>query len=264
MPLGLDPTTAGKDLHTIGSPVAPRLPSDAPQPRTNIGNSPVHRSLEMAAAPATASPSGAPAAGPDYSSVQPDGIQALAPSTFPVRKALDQAAQRTVTIGGRQYVADPSRTPEGRRESAALDKARQLEASKSAERRSNLQTLRKSNPKKYADSTDAMIEAAASDETVYHQIVMPREDPVANHARERQFDVTHPLKDKTDLERKNYILRRIPALEKACATNTSASSFRAWTAQRQSAPPPMNTIVRVPRVQIQGVRPRVLLVTPRR
>jgi hypothetical protein len=152
----------------------------------------------------------------DPSSVAPNGVAALAPSTDPVRSSLDQAS-KSVAIGGKQYTMNEENTPAARRERAIEQRQQQVDAAKSAERKSNLIALRRSNPTKYADLTDDLINAASSDDYVYHQIVMPREDPIAVHAAERSYDVNHPLKSEalaTPEKRAAYVLKRAALLQK--------------------------------------------------
>jgi hypothetical protein len=130
--------------------------------------------------PSMATPQGftidQPASLVDPSSIAPKGVAALAPSSSlnPVRSSLD-AASRPVTIGGKSYTFDDSRTPEGRRAGAQLQKEQQRASAQQAERKSALTTLRNSNRAKYAELTDELIDAASRDDALYNKIVSPNE-----------------------------------------------------------------------------------------
>lgn len=137
-------------------------------------------SLMKGVRPSMATPQGftidRPASLVDPSSIAPKGVAALAPSSSsnPVRSSLD-AASRPVTIGGKPYTFDDTRTPEGRRANAQLQKEQQRASAQQAERRSALKTLRNSNPTKYAELSDELIDAASRDDALYNKIVSPNE-----------------------------------------------------------------------------------------
>jgi hypothetical protein len=168
-PLGSDVATASADLFKDGSA---RTPLTAVGPSPVRPSHPADQTLELPSSRAT--------------------------SASPLHTALSVAQGATdgapvVTIGGKRFVVDESRTPEGRRMRAQIQKEEQVRNAKLAERRSILQQLRRSRPQRYGQLSDELIEAAAADDDVFHQVVLPKDDPFELHVRERDYDAAHPL-----------------------------------------------------------------------